>query len=105
VSALPFSADNIKIVQEGLRKSVTEGTASGLNIPGVEVAGKTGTAELGVTKAEVNTWVTGYWPYEHPRYAFAVMMERGPRANTVGATYVMRQLLEWMREGAPEYLK
>jgi penicillin-binding protein 2 len=105
VSALPFSADNIRIVQEGLRNSVTEGTASGLNIPGVDVAGKTGTAELGVTKAEVNTWVTGYWPYEHPRYAFAVMMERGPRANTVGATYVMRQLLEWMKEGAPEYLK
>lgn len=95
-----------KIVKEGMRAGVTEsrGTATGLNIGAVEVAAKTGTAELGVSKAFVNSWVVGFFPYDNPRYAFVVMMERGPRANTVGATYVMRQLLLWMSEHTPEYL-
>lgn len=102
---VPVARENIRIVQEGMRKAVLEGTASGLNIPAVAVAAKTGTAELGVTKQAVNSWVMGYFPYQNPRYAFAIAMEKGSRSNTVGATYAMRRLLEWMAIYAPEYLK
>jgi len=49
--------------------------------------------------------VTGFFPYEHPRYAFAVVMERGPRTNLVGATYVIRQTLDWMGINTPEYFE
>jgi hypothetical protein len=31
-------------------------------------------------------------------------MEKGPRENTIGALYIMRQLLEWMSVETPEYL-
>jgi penicillin-binding protein 2 len=104
-AALSFSADHFQIVKEGMKMSVDVGVAKGLSMPGISVAAKTGTAELGVTKLKVNSWVTGYFPYENPRYAFAVLMERGDRSNTIGATYVMRQLLEWMYINTPQYVK
>lgn len=94
-----------KIVREGMRQGVMEGTASGLNIPQIKVAAKTGTAQVGITKKKVNSWVTGFFPYDKPRYAFVVMMEKGPSENTVGALYVMRQFLEWASINAPELLK
>jgi penicillin-binding protein 2 len=94
-----------QIVHEGMRQTVTEGTAKSLNLPGVTVAAKTGSAEIGVTKTTVNSWIAGYWPYENPRYAFAVVMEKGERTNTVGSVTVIQQLLEWMKVYAPEYLK
>jgi len=97
--------ENFQIVKEGMRMSVLEGTASGLNTEAVEVAGKTGTAELGSRKQFVNSWVIGFFPYENPKYAFAVVMEKGPVTNLLGATYVMRQLLDWMAVNTPEYLK
>jgi penicillin-binding protein 2 len=102
---LPYSEDNLKIVREGMRLGVLEGTASGLNVSYVQVAAKTGTAELDASKTLVNSWVIGYFPYNAPRYSFAVMMERGPYANQIGATSAMRQLLDWMSVNAPEYLK
>jgi penicillin-binding protein 2 len=98
-------AEYFQIVKEGLRQAVTEGTAAGLNIPQVAVAAKTGTAEVGITKKRVNSWVIGFFPYDEPRYAFAVLMEKGPSDNTVGALYVMRQFLEWASVNAPEILR
>lgn len=93
------------VVKEGMRMAVTEGTAKGLNIPQVKVAAKTGTAELGTTKSFVNSLVVGFFPYDNPRYAFAVIMEKGKRDNLIGALFVMRQLFEWMTENTPEYLE
>lgn len=96
---------DFNIVREGMRDGVLRGVASGLNSPAVDIAAKTGTAELGASKAYVNSWVTGFWPYAHPRYAFTIVMEHGPRANTTGALYVMRQLIDWMAVNTPDYLK
>ena len=97
--------ENFQIVKEGMRMSVQMGTALGLNTKEVNIAAKTGTAELGAKKQFVNSWSIGFWPYEKPKYAFAVVMERGPATNLVGATAVMRRLIDWMAENTPEYLK
>ncbi len=97
--------NNFKIVKEGMRQAVTAGTAKGLNIPQVTVAAKTGTAELGVSKKLVNSWIVGFFPYEDPKFSFTIVMEKGPRKNTVGGLFVMRQLLEWMSVNTPEYLE
>ena len=83
--------------------SVTEGVAKSLDVPYVKVAAKSGTAELGVTKEKVNSWITGFWPYENPRYAFVVMLESGSVHNLVGAAAAMRQQLDWMNENTPGY--
>jgi len=102
---IPVDKANIQIAKEGMRLSVTEGVAKGLNMEALHVAAKTGTAELGVKKDFVNSWVTGFFPYENPKYAFVVMMERGSVKNTVGGVFVMRTLLEWMYANTPEYVK
>jgi penicillin-binding protein 2 len=97
--------NTLQVVREGMRQSVTAGTAAGLNVPYLAVASKTGTAEVGLTKQKLNSWATGFFPYDHPRYAFAVVMERGPHENTIGGVFVMRQLFDWMSIYAPEYFE
>jgi len=102
---ISIDKQNFSVVKEGMRQGVLEGTAKGLNIYGLEIAAKTGTAELGAAKKLVNSWVVGFFPYDNPRYAFAVVMEKGPVHNTTGGLYVMRQVLEWMQANTPEYLQ
>ncbi len=99
---VPVKPEQLQIIREGLRLAVTDGTAKGLDLPNLAVAAKTGTAELGVSKEKVNSWVTGFFPYEKPRYAFAVVMEKGNRSNTIGGVFVMRQLLDWLVREKPE---
>ncbi len=98
-----FDEADWRVVHDGMRQSVTYGTSAGLNVPYVEAAGKTGTAEIGAGKKYVHSWSIGFFPYDNPRYAWAVVMEKGPSTNGVGATSVMRQLFDWMSVYAPEY--
>ena len=93
------------VVRQGMRMAVTQGTATALNVPYVQVAVKTGTAQLGIKKNKVNSWVIGFFPYENPKYAFAMMMEAGPSTGGIGASSIMRQLLDWMSVYASEYFK
>jgi penicillin-binding protein 2 len=92
-----------KIVQEGMRQGVVDGTATSLKVPFVTIAAKSGTAELGASKEKVNSWMTGYFPYENPKYAFAIVMERGEVHNLIGAGAAFRELLDWMNLYTPEY--
>lgn len=94
-----------QIAREGMRQAVTEGTVSGLGVWYVDVAGKTGTAEIDAGKKYINSWVVGFFPYDKPKYAFTIVMERGPYGSTIGGVYVMRQMLDWMNENTPEYIK
>jgi len=94
---LPVSPDIFKVIKEGMRNSVKFGTAQGLSGLPIEIAAKTGTAEIGGTNT-VNSWSIGFFPHENPRVAFAVLMEGGPRQNTVGATYVAAQVLRWITD-------
>ncbi len=100
-------AADFRIVREGLRQGVdsSNGTDGALNVPYVDIAAKSGTAELGTTKLTDNAWITGFWPYNNPEYAFAVVMERGPIANEIGGAAVMRYTLDWMNANTPEYFK
>lgn len=99
-TSIDLDPTKLKVIQEGMRLAVTglEGTAKGLNVQGVTVAGKSGTAELGVSKQLVNSWISGYFPYENPKYAFVVIMEKGDRHNLFGAVGAMKETLEWMRD-------
>ncbi|MEK7641596.1 MAG: penicillin-binding transpeptidase domain-containing protein [Patescibacteria group bacterium] len=100
-----ISSGDFQVIREGMRLGAVEGTGKALNVPYVTVATKTGTAELGVSKDHVNSWVTGFWPYENPKYAFVVMLEKGSVHNLIGAAAVMRQQLDWMNLNTPEYFK
>lgn len=95
---------NYKVVKEGMRMAVTEGTAIALGIPGLPVAAKTGTAEVGVAKDRVNSWVVGFFPYDKPRYAFALVLENGPTTYAVSAMRAMSGSVYYIRDYAPEYV-
>lgn len=98
---------NLKVVREGMRLAVTSdvGTARSLNMQGIQLAGKTGTAELGSRKQFMNSWVVGFWPADNPRYAFATVLERAPAGTLSGAAPAMRPFFEWLLQNRPEYVE
>ncbi len=62
-----------ELVGETMLITVSEGTGTAASIAGVNVAGKTGTAETGGDSP--NAWFIGYAPYEEPIAAIAVVIE------------------------------
>jgi penicillin-binding protein 2 len=82
-----------------------EGTSKAFASINAKIAAKSGTAELGVSKDKVNSWITGFWPYDNPKYAFVVMLERGSVHNLIGAVAAMKQEFEWMEVNTPQYLR
>ncbi len=96
----------LSIVQEGMHMTTyyAGGTARSLEKPYVEVAAKSGTAELDFAKARLNTWAAGYWPYEEPRYSFIVLMEYAPYENSLGGTRLAGDIMEWIHENRPQYI-
>lgn len=94
-----------QIVREGMRMVVLEGTAQGLAGLGIEIAAKTGTAELeSEANKFVNSWIIGFLPYENPKISFSILLEKGKATNLVGGVFAGRQLLEWMLIHTPQYL-
>lgn len=102
---IPVNQDDIKVIQEGMRMAVTEGTATALNIPSVLVAAKSGTAQVGLGNTNTNSWIIGFFPYDNPKYSFALVMERGPKEASGNATKVMSEVIDYMSVYTPEYLK
>ncbi len=100
---LNLRQDYLARVNEGMREAVTFGTAASMNVPYVQVAAKTGTAQIGVGNKKMNSWVIGFFPYENPMYAFTILMEAGPSTNQTGASWIMRGLLDYMYWETPEY--
>jgi penicillin-binding protein 2 len=100
---IDLPASYFKVIHEGMRMTVTEGTAQPLNLPGLKMAAKSGSAEIDDSKKFVNSWVSGFWPYDNPRYAFTVVMERGPRTTTVGAGRTMRRFIDIATPTSREY--
>ncbi|MGZ4601429.1 MAG: peptidoglycan D,D-transpeptidase FtsI family protein [Oryzihumus sp.] len=77
---------------------VQSGTATAAQIPGVSVAGKTGTAEHGTGLAP-HAWFTAFAPADNPRIAVAVVVEDGGRAGNEAfggkvAAPIARQVIE-----------
>jgi peptidoglycan glycosyltransferase len=62
-----------KQITEWMTSVVTDGIAKGAAVPGVQVAGKTGTAELG--NGLNNSWFTGFAPANNPQVQVTIAME------------------------------
>jgi penicillin-binding protein 2 len=102
---LGLSSHILDVVKEGMRLSVTEGTAAAVNLPYIKMGGKTGTAQVGVKNEYVNSWIVGFFPYDKPKYAFAIVLERAPAGTLFGAPAAAADFFAWMREHAPDYLR
>lgn len=84
---------NIKIVQEGMRQTVTDGSGRNLNSLPVAVAGKTGTAQWS-SNHNNQAWFTGYAPYDNPELAITVLVEEGGEGSSV-AVPIAKEILQY----------
>lgn len=91
---VPVSEQNLAVMREAMRQAVAEGTASKAQVPGVQVAGKTGTAEFGARlgagsiygRYKEHGWFVGFAPYDNPEVAVVVFHEEGGGALTAAPT-------------------
>ncbi len=81
----PISAKTAAQLKEMMRLVVQGGTAASVGFPpSLDVAGKTGTAELNLGNI-YDSWFTAFAPASNPQVAVAVIVEKQP--NGFGATY------------------
>lgn len=78
-----FSEKNFEHIIEGLHLVVTEGTGKSAQIPGVEVCGKTGTAQN--PHGDDHSIFIGFAPKENPQIAVAVVVENAGFGSTYAA--------------------
>jgi peptidoglycan glycosyltransferase len=66
--------------------TVDDGTASPAAIPGISVAGKTGTAQTGKENISPYAWFISFAPADNPEVAVAVMIQNAdiPRDEVAG---------------------
>lgn len=66
---------DINLVRDSLRFPVSSdsGTAHDLNIEGLEICAKTGTAQ--VSDKQSHGWIAGFFPKSKPKYAFCLFLE------------------------------
>ncbi len=93
--ANPASADTAENVKKMMIAVVQYGTGTGARLPGITVAGKTGTATNPLGAA--HSWFVCFAPAEHPRVAVAVVVENAGYGAAVAlpiAKDVLRTALE-----------
>jgi penicillin-binding protein A len=78
---------------------VTEGTGTSAQIPGVQVAGKTGTAETQIGGAINNVWFIAFAPAQSPTVAVAVTLKGVPGQGAAFAAPVAKQVMEALLHG------
>lgn len=93
-----FPGDNLQTVREGMRLTITGGSATssfGSDFP-EEVAGKTGTAQFG-TEKKTHAWFTSFAPYNNPEIVVTVLIEGGGEGSRVSAP-IASDIIRWWSE-------
>jgi peptidoglycan glycosyltransferase len=86
----PTTANQLR---DMMRRVVEEGTGTAANVGGLNVAGKTGTAETGA--AGLNTaWFIAFAPADAPRIAIAAVIEQTPEFGGTVAAPVAASVIE-----------
>lgn len=76
VFSTPMSESTARELNEMMIGVVENGTGTRAAIPGIQVAGKTGTAEISA-EVPAHAWFIGYAPADNPQIAIAVLVENG----------------------------
>jgi peptidoglycan glycosyltransferase len=78
---------------------VTGGTGTAAQIPGIRVAGKTGTAETGGAGTLNTTWFIAFAPANAPRVAIAVVLQNQTGAGGTTAAPIARAVMQALLAG------
>jgi len=81
-----------RLVTDSMIQTVNEGTGRRAALPDVQVAGKTGTAEVG-RGLDSNAWFVAFAPAENPTVAIAVMLEGAGQGGRYAAP-AAREVIE-----------
>jgi penicillin-binding protein 2 len=116
-AALPFQSEHLQLVREAMWGVVNGGGTGGaarMNVPGVSLAGKTGTAQVRrITMAERRSGVlsngqlpfkmrdhalfVGFAPADNPRYAISVVLEHnGHTVRNLDTPMIGRDIMTWL---------
>lgn len=85
-----------------MKKVVDEGTGTAAQLNGIDVAGKTGTAQVGIVGSNLTQpWFIGFAPVGNPKVAVAVTVERsqGGFGGTVAAPIAAAVIQQLLSEG------
>jgi peptidoglycan glycosyltransferase len=93
--ALP--AGTARTLNEMMQKVVTEGELTTAEVPGVKVAGKTGTAESG--NGAPHSWWISFAPADDPKIAVCAMVENGGRGDLAALPIADRVVEAYLKNG------
>ena len=103
IKEVRLEKENLDLLRESLSSVVNEmGTGWRAKIKGIEVAGKTGTAENPL--GEDHAWFIGFAPCREPKIALAILVEHGGMGGEVAAP-VARKIFEAYFAGKGESAK
>jgi peptidoglycan glycosyltransferase len=94
VQAVVMKPSTASAVTSMMEAVVDEGTGAEAQIPGVQVAGKTGTAETQIGTAINNVWFIAFAPARDPRVAIAVTLQGVPGQGAAFAAPIAREVME-----------
>ena len=98
---LPVSKENLAFIQDAMIEAIKlpGASAAELKNTGMELAAKTGTAEVGPKNNRTkNTWIVCYGPMPEPAFAVACVIENGVSGGRTTAPVVKRFLQKWLNE-------
>jgi cell division protein FtsI/penicillin-binding protein 2 len=90
--------ETVRAVQDMMSLVVKEGTASSLSNKPWQLAGKTGTAQVGVNKDRYHKWMIGFGPTQEPRYSVAVLLKDVSNDQDRRAKEIFAQVMECLRQ-------
>lgn len=97
---IPVTAEHLAAIRQGMRESVQYGAGSRAAVSGMDIAGKTGTAEFGPIKADghrdQHAWFTGFAPYDDPEVVVTVYFNLGIGGDK--AAPVAAQIFRYFRD-------
>ncbi len=86
-----------KVVKEGMLECVETGTCQASKLPGIKIAGKTGSAEAPPNR-KTHGWFASYAPVDKPEIAIIVFAEAGGHGGSVAAPVAKDIYLAYFRK-------
>jgi penicillin-binding protein 2 len=93
---LPVSAATFNLIHDGMIGVVERGTGTLAKVPGVTIAGKTGTAQN--PHGKDHAWFIAFAPVEHPKIAMAILVENAGFGGAISAP-IARELIRYYVKG------
>jgi len=84
-------------IKRFMREVVSKGTGTNAQVSGVQVCGKTGTAQHIESKTP-HSWFIGFAPYKNPEIAIAVIVEEGGYGGTAAAKISSKVMRKYFKK-------